>query len=168
MTNSYLGLEKIPFGASSVAVTAYRLSQLLRSELEGALAVQGELSLIEWRICLGLSEASTVSQKELVQFTRMQQAQVSRALVLLEERSLIVSTSSKQDRRSKLYSLTELGSKYLKRNLPIVLEFCETIDAALSPPEIELYMQLSERIARVAIENAKQTDGQNNAATASM
>lgn len=168
MPNSHLDLENVPFGASKVAVTAYRLSQLLRSQLEGALALQGELSLIEWRICLGLSEASTVSQKELVQFTRMQQAQVSRALVQLEERSLIASTGSKQDRRSKLYSLTERGSKHLERNLPIVVEFCETIDSALSPAEIDLYMQLSERIARVAIENSRQADGQDTTATASV
>lgn len=153
MVKSALELETIPLGASKLAVTAARLSQLLRAEHEHALAQRGDLTLIEWHICLALSQGASVSQKALVDFTRAQQAQVSRALFHLHERGLIRSWPSDNDRRSKLYALAERGSAHLTRNMPALISLCDRIDAALTPAELAKFIELSERIARVAQED---------------
>ena len=152
MSAGLLNLDEIPYGASALSIGTHRLSQLVRRELERTLSHHGKLSLIDWRICLGLSRSEATTQKELVKFTRMQQAQVSRSLLTLEKRGLIRSVRSEEDRRARLFSLTEKGQKQFKHNLPVVVAFCEAVDNALSAEEIKQYLEMSERIARAARE----------------
>lgn len=150
MTASTLDLDSIPYGASTIAIAAHRLSQLLRSEFERTLSDHGELSLIEWRICVGLSRSTPITQKELVGFTRMQQAQVSRALLQLEERGLIESRPCNQDRRARRYSLTDNGRAHFDHNWPVAEAHRQAVDGALDPAEVAQYLEMSERIALAA------------------
>ena len=147
---SLLELETVPLGASKVAIATSRLSRLIRTEQEKALATHGDLTLVEWRICMALSQEKSVSQKGLIAFTQIQQAQVSRALVQLEAREIIKSLTSETDRRSKLYTLTDLGHEHFKRNLPVITAFSESIEQALGAAEVALFLDLSERIAKAA------------------
>lgn len=154
-----LELDRIPVGTSRVPMAAYRLSRLLRSSLSDLLSLHGgELGLVAWRICLALSQKSELSQKELVEFTDMEQGQVSRAMRLMEDRGLIQSTQSVTDRRMRLFRLADKGWDHFNRARPAVTQFYRALDRALSAEEREQFLDMSRRIAETAMTVAQ--DGQ--------
>lgn len=146
-----LDLDRIPAGTSPVPMAAYRLSRLLRTALGELLSREGELGLVAWRICLALSQRDDISQKELIEFTDMEQGQVSRAMRLMEERGLIVSMRSREDRRVRLFRLDDKGWDHFNRVLPAVTKFYRSFDRILTPEEQALYLDMSRRIARAAV-----------------
>jgi DNA-binding MarR family transcriptional regulator len=147
MSDGHLGLERVPFGASIVAVATQRLAQIVRATLSDVLGTRGELSLLEWRICVALRECGPVPQKEVVLFCRMQQAQVSRALSSMQNRRLIEAMQGREDRRSRLFILTSEGQALFERNRPDVERFCAAMDGALSAKERAQFLDMCERIA---------------------
>ncbi|MFT5111115.1 MAG: DNA-binding MarR family transcriptional regulator [Parasphingorhabdus sp.] len=163
MSNDYLDLQTMPRIASSVAIATQRLSQLVRGELEKVFNEFGELSLIEWRICLKLFDAGLTTQKEIVAFTKMQQAQVSRSLRSLEERKFIKTERGVEDRRNRLFSLTRKGRQQIKIYSPIIEQFCSTIDDEFTLTEIKQYLAMSERIAQASLQARGMTSKGNKA-----
>jgi DNA-binding MarR family transcriptional regulator len=160
-----LELDRIPVGTSRVPMAAYRLSRLLRSALSDVLSHGSELGLVAWRICLALSQKDELSQKELVEFTDMEQGQVSRAMRLMEERGLIRSTQSLKDRRVRLFRLDDKGWDHFERARPAVTSFYHALDQVLSPDEREQFLDMSRRIAHAATAVARVPDGADGAAT---
>jgi DNA-binding MarR family transcriptional regulator len=146
-----LDLDRIPAGTSPVPMAAYRLSRLLRTALGELLSRDGELGLVAWRICLALSHNNEISQKALVEFTDMEQGQVSRAMRLMEERGLIESMRSREDGRVRLFRLNDKGWDHFNRVLPAVTKFYRSVDRVLTPEEQAKYLDMSQRVARAAL-----------------
>lgn len=149
-----LDLDDVPAGASLLSMTAHRLSRLLRYQLGDLLSRHGELSLVDWRICVGLSQQQSITQKELVNFTKMQQGQVSRSLALLEGRGLIRSSQCDQDKRARQFSMTDSGRVHFNRVLPAVAAYCDAIDRSLSPEEFEAFLAMAQRIAQASADTS--------------
>lgn len=148
-----LDSDNIPPGASLLSVVVYRLSRLLRAQTEQVLSYSGALSVVDWRIILGLFMRPSTTQKELVEFVLMHQAQISRSLALLEDQGLIRSERSMQDKRARLFSLTQLGQKIYDQNSPAITEFCEAIDQCLSPAETKQFLDFTMRIAQASMDS---------------
>lgn len=142
-----LDLKNVPIGTSQVSMATYRLSRLIRSGLADVLSNSSELGLVAWRICLGLSQSKTVAQRELVEFTDIEQAQVSRALRTMEKRKLIGSMRSASDGRVRLFFLTEKGRDHFNKVLPAVSNYYDVIDDALSADEQAQFLSMAHRIA---------------------
>ncbi len=159
MTIKQLDIGDIPPGASLLTVVVYRLSRLLRAQTEQALSFSGELSLVDWRIILGLFMRPSATQKELVEFVLMHQAQVSRSLAMLEDQGLIRSERSMQDKRARLFSLTPRGQEIYDQNSPTITEFCEAIDQCLSPTETKQFLEMTMRIAEASIDSRRNLAG---------
>jgi len=140
----------VPPGASLLSVVAQRLSRFLRSQLGRLLINTGDISLVEWRIYIGLAQHDAVTQKDLIAFTEIEQGQVSRSLARMEKRHLIKSRQSTADRRVRLYSLTETGRAEFDTILPSVTAYHEAIDRALSPEEQRQFLDMAERIVDAA------------------
>ncbi len=153
MSVKQLEFDDIPPGASLLTVVVYRLSRLLRAQTEQVLSHSGELSVVDWRIILGLFMRPSATQKELVEFVLMHQTQVSRSLALLEDQGLIRSERSMQDKRARLFSLTPRGMEVYEQNSPTITEFCEAIDQCLSPAETKQFLDFNMRIARASLES---------------
>ncbi|MCP5075545.1 MAG: MarR family transcriptional regulator [Rhodobacteraceae bacterium] len=124
---------------------------MLRAQTEQVLSYSGELSVVDWRIILGLFMRPSATQKELIEFVLMHQAQVSRSLAMLEEQGLIQSERSTQDKRARLFSLTKLGQEIYDQNSSTITEFCEAIDQCLSPAETKRFLDVMMRIAQASI-----------------
>ncbi len=154
MSLGLLDLDNVPAGASLLSMTAHRLSRLLRYQIGDLLARHGELSLVDWRICVGLSQQQTITQKELVNFTKMQQGQVSRSLAVLEQRGLIRSSRCDRDKRARQFSMTDRGRVHFNRVLPAVAAYCEAIDQSLSPDEFEQFLEMAQRIAQASADTS--------------
>ncbi|MCP5085260.1 MAG: winged helix-turn-helix transcriptional regulator [Rhodobacteraceae bacterium] len=148
-----LDLDNIPPGASLLSVVVYRLSRLLRAQTEQVLSYSGVLSVVDWRIILGLFMRPSATQKELIEFVLMHQAQVSRSLAMLEDQGLIKSERSMQDKRARLFSLTQRGLEIYQQNSPTITEFCEAIDQCLSPAETKQFLDFNMRIAKASMES---------------
>ena len=147
MTSGSLDLDKVPRISSVLAIATQRLSQLMRTELERLFAEHGDLNLIEWRICLKLFDSGPSTQKSIVEFSRMQQAQVSRSMRNLEDRGYIVSERGEEDRRSRIFSLTKTGKQQVKYYCPVVETFCEVVDSSFTELEKKMFLEMSEKIA---------------------
>lgn len=145
-----LDLHHVPPGASVLSMATHRLSRLMRAQLSALLAAEGDLSLVDWRICVALSQREAVPQKALVDYAKMEQAHVSRSLSLMQARGLIHSRRSDRDKRIWLYSLTERGQFHFERVLPAVTARCNTIDETLTPAEIAQFLDMTRRLAVAA------------------
>jgi DNA-binding MarR family transcriptional regulator len=153
MTDGILKLDTVPAGASSVAIATQRLSRLLTGQLGTLLAQQSNLSLVDWRICVGLADQSWISQTALVGFTKMQQAQVSRSLSMLEQRGLIKASRSKTDRRIRQFALSDQGRAHFHQTLPVVAAYCQGVDQILTDSELTLFLTLAEKIANASVKD---------------
>jgi DNA-binding MarR family transcriptional regulator len=96
----------------SLAYVVYRSSRLLRVQLLGLLAEAGhDLSPEQWFILHKLSIAGGRSQTELGEAIFSDRPNVSRMVVALERKGLVVRTTSPEDERTKLLNLTALGAE---------------------------------------------------------
>ncbi|MEX3011194.1 MarR family winged helix-turn-helix transcriptional regulator [Hoeflea sp. TYP-13] len=152
MSLAQLDLNNIPDSASLVAVATHRLSRLLRSQLGKVLAECGDISIAEWRIFAGLHQHGAVTQKQLVDFTKIEQGQLSRSLAVMEERNLITSARSDEDRRARFFSMTDKGRDYFERILPSVMAHNQAIDAAFTPRELDQFLEMAGRILQASLD----------------
>ncbi|MCP4315127.1 MAG: winged helix-turn-helix transcriptional regulator [Hyphomicrobiales bacterium] len=143
-----LNLEDVPSGVSVLAITVFRLSRKLKSAVTRIVAQDEAIGLVAWRILMGLSLVSDATQRELVEFTRTEQVQVSRILKDMEARGLIKSGTALEDRRAKVFSLTDLGRTKHQTLLPQVKQLTDAIDDALSTEERSQFLSMCERIAK--------------------
>jgi len=142
--------DQIPDGASLLAVTVFRLSRMLKSDVTRTVSKEPGVGLVSWRVFMGLSMAPEATQKELVTFSRIEQGQLSRVLKDMETRGLITSRPSDQDKRARVFALTQAGRKKHHDMLPRMISLADTIDAALSPEEQETFLDMCARIAAAA------------------
>jgi len=150
MSSGFLDLEFVPPGASIISMATHRLSRLLRSELGELLNQQAGIGLPGWRIYVGLASCGEITQKELVDFTKIEQGQISRSLAFMEGDGLIASRRCDDDKRSRRFSLTAKGRGEFERLLPSVTVYCDAVDQALSEDELKLFLSMAERIATAA------------------
>lgn len=147
----------IPAGASRLAITVFRLARMLKSDITHVVSREPGVGLVTWRIFMGLSLAPEATQKELINFSRMEQAQISRALKELEARGQIASRPSQEDKRARVFTLTDEGRKQYNDLLPRMTDMAGAIDAALSPEEQEQFLDMCARIATAADQASNNT-----------
>lgn len=145
-----MDLTTVPEGVSHLAVSVFRLSRILKAQVSRVVSRSESLGLVAWRILMGLSLVPDATQRELVEFTRMEQAQISRALKEMEAKGLIRSARSETDGRVRLFSITEAGRARHADLLPGVGQLSQAIDAALSPDETTQFLQMCMRIEAAA------------------
>ena len=142
-----MSLEDVPEGVSIVAISSFRLARALKADVSWLIAQDEILGLVSWRVLVGLSIVTCATQKELVEFTKTEQAQLSRALKEMERRKLIAAQPSLEDARMKLFSATEFGRKKYQEMLPQATQFASAVDAALDPEERTQFLAMCDRIS---------------------
>jgi DNA-binding MarR family transcriptional regulator len=87
----------------------------------------------EWRILVTLGEFETMTTKALGAHSHMHKTKVSRAVIALEQRKLVVRRENRADRRETYLSLTPAGRAIYRELVPDALEFArrlfEMVDA---------------------------------------
>ncbi|MEM7068618.1 MAG: MarR family winged helix-turn-helix transcriptional regulator [Pseudomonadota bacterium] len=145
-------LEDVPQGVSLLAVASFRLARSLKTELTRGIAQGDDIGLVYWRVLLGLSLVENATQKELVEFTRTEQAQLSRALKEMEKRGLIAAEKHEHDGRTKIFTATGYGRLKFSERLPQATRITSAIDAALDHEEQRQFLAMCEKISRTAQE----------------
>jgi DNA-binding MarR family transcriptional regulator len=155
MDDDPLALGNLPPGSNRVSLALQRLARELRADLNRVISAHSDINIVDFRIFNHLALHDWASQKALVASVRVEQGQVSRSLMALQQRALIVSRVDPADKRSRQFSLMPAGRALHGRLLPVIRAHNATIGQTLSPPEIAW---LLETMTRFAIESRASAD----------
>ncbi|WP_165759831.1 MarR family winged helix-turn-helix transcriptional regulator [Falsiruegeria litorea] len=142
--------EDFPKGMSVLAVSVFRLSRLLKAQVTRVVSQDKDINLVSWRILVGLRATSSATQRELVDFTKAEQAQLSRVLRQMEERGLIEAKPDPNDRRARVFTMTAKGKEKFQALLPFVADFADAVDTALDDVEKRQFFEMCEKIAHAS------------------
>lgn len=127
----------------------YRLSNLADRVSQGLSSIYSEcygITIPEWRVLAWISHKDAPTAKQIVEFTRMDKARVSRAVQSLERRGLISRTPSRTDQRVQFLRLTEDGEALLAELIPEAHDWEASVVATLTAAE---YRDLFNTIAKL-------------------
>lgn len=93
------------------------------------------ISVSEWRVVAHLSQADSVSVREIHKRVDMDKPKVSRAASRLEEAGYVTKTVNPKDRRLVELSLTDKGHEMIRTLTPIANAYQAELEAALSDPD---------------------------------
>jgi DNA-binding MarR family transcriptional regulator len=119
---------------------AYRilsLSSLLNRGIEHVLEAEVDITVRQWRVLLCLCTQGAASVQRIADFCRYDKSQVSRAVVQLEVRGLVMVRSHVHDRRSVEVSVSEEGQAVYDRALPLSTSRQARLTSCLSAKDIK-------------------------------
>lgn len=114
-----------------LAVAAEAVSHALSTVYRDAYGLTRE----EWRILAALDDTGLLSSVEIARRTALDKVQVCRAAQRLEDRRLILRGIDADDRRLRLFSLTQSGKHLFAQVFPAVHIRAEELLANLSADE---------------------------------
>jgi DNA-binding MarR family transcriptional regulator len=116
----------------------YRLSvltNLVSGTIAGAYQRRLGLSIPEWRVLAVLARYPGLSAAEVAARTRMDAVAVSRAVARLLAAGRLRRTTSRDDRRRSVLSVSATGAAVYRKVAPIALGYERELLAALEPDE---------------------------------
>jgi DNA-binding MarR family transcriptional regulator len=117
------------------------------------------LSRDEWRILAALDGTGMLSSVEIARRTTLDKVQVCRAAARLEEKHLIQRDMDVEDRRLRLFGLTDDGSALFAQAFPAVNARAEEILARLEPDQREgldrALSMLMEAAGQIAVDTTR-------------
>ena len=131
----------------------YRLSLLSNTISSSIAAVYQDkfgISMPEWRIMMILAEYPRLSADEVCRKTRIEKSVVSRAVVRLIERHLLMRGIDTDDRRRSILELSTTGRSVYAEVMPIAANFERDLLARLSVTERRSLDQLLGRLQQAA------------------
>ena len=93
------------------------------------------LKIPEWRVMAVLGDAGALTQRDLVEATRMDKVAVNRACKVLEDRGLAARSPNDRDGRSHHLELTAAGRAMHGEIMPLALGMEKQLFAVLSAQE---------------------------------
>ena len=130
-----------------MSVTTNAVSDLIAGEYHARFG----LKIPEWRVMAVLGDAGGLTQRQLVQATRMDKVAVNRACKVLEERGLATRHPNARDGRSHHLELTATGRALHGEIMPLALGMEQRLFAAFSASERASFKALLARIHERAL-----------------
>jgi DNA-binding MarR family transcriptional regulator len=110
------------------------VASLVSQALSRIYADRYDIDVPQWRILVTLGQYETMTAKAIGAHSHMHKTKVSRAVVALEQRKLLVRRENRADRREAFLSLTAAGRAIYHDLAPGALDFArrlfETVDPA--------------------------------------
>lgn len=113
---------------------------------------KNDISAIEAAILTKIYNSSA-PQDEISKEIGVDKAYISRVLVKMEEKKLILKKNSQKDKRIREIEITKLGKEKLKIRQQILVEWCEETFGNISLKELNLLTEAIEIISNKASEN---------------
>ncbi|MCK8483395.1 MarR family transcriptional regulator [Aliiroseovarius sp. S2029] len=110
------------------------------------------ISVSEWRVVAHLSQADSVSVREIHQRVDMDKPKVSRAASRLEAAGYVTKTVNPQDRRLVELSLTPKGREMIEALTPIAHRYEEHLSQLLGAEDAQFRSRVSQLIAALGPE----------------
>ena len=93
------------------------------------------LTRYEWRVLATVAQHKNICAKEIMQFTRLDKMQVSRAIAKLKQENWLNQETDQQDRRANEVTLTKKGQAQYQEIVPLVQQQEQQMLAGLSGAE---------------------------------
>ncbi|NRA72589.1 MAG: winged helix-turn-helix transcriptional regulator [Gammaproteobacteria bacterium] len=106
------------------------------------------LSRFEWRVLATVAQHQEIGATEIMQFTRLDKMQVSRAIVKLKAAHYLVMQKNKLDRRANKVNLTPLGSALYQEIVPLVQQQEQRLLSGLNNDEQGLLKSLLVKVSK--------------------
>lgn len=126
-----------------LSVAAARVSRRFAALYEAEAGVSNP----EWRVLAHLSQAGSVSVRDIYARVDMDKSKVSRAAARLEEAGLVEKSDDREDRRLVALSLTPAGQRLMARFSEIADAFQEELVFELGPDAAALDRALGRLMA---------------------
>jgi len=99
------------------------------------------LSRFEWRALAAIAQKEHITAKDIMQITRLDKMQVSRAITKLTDSGYLTQQANPDDRRSTTLSLSESGQNIYQEIVPKVLEQEKALLENLTPEQRKCFKE---------------------------
>ena len=123
-----------------------RLAETISAELSTIYAKKFGVSTAEWRVVAHLAQHGTLQAQQIVFFTAMEKSMISRSVISLCKRGLVVRTRAEGDNRAKDLSLTESGLSLYRSIVPLALDWERELLEGLSSGEYRDLLYLLDKL----------------------
>lgn len=96
----------------------------------------------QWNLINQLDQAGELSQKELANLTRKEQATITRYLDTLERKGLVVRSKHKTDRRSHVVRTTEKAHELIQTVLPLTADTANRLIEGIDQQDIDTFVSV--------------------------
>jgi DNA-binding MarR family transcriptional regulator len=105
------------------------------------------LSRFEWRALAAIAQTPNITAKDIMQVTRLDKMQISRAIAKLSDNGYLTQQASKVDRRSTTLSLSESGIALYDEIVPKVKEQENLLLAHLNDDERNAFIAITKKLS---------------------
>ena len=100
----------------------------------------------QWNLINQLDRAGALSQKELAELTRKEQATITRYLDTLERKGLVVRSKHQTDRRTHSISITDQARELIRTVQPVTLDAANHLIDGVEQEDLDTFVAVLERL----------------------
>lgn len=104
------------------------------------------IGIPEWRVFAQLGEFGRLTARDIGERAQMHKTKVSRAVVELEARGLVLRAENRQDRRESIVALTAAGERIYAQIVPLALAFEARWTAEIPAEEMAVFQRVLETL----------------------
>ena len=141
----------------------YRLNvvaNLVSQALSRVYAERYDIGVPEWRVLVTLGQYRVMTAKAVGAHSHMHKTKVSRAVALLESRTLLTRRVNHEDMRESLMSLTPAGEAIYQDLVPVAAAFARRLAEAIDPADRAAFDRALTRLTASAGKLTKTPDGE--------
>jgi DNA-binding MarR family transcriptional regulator len=135
------------------------VATLVSQALSRVYSSRYSIGVSEWRVLVTLGQFGVMTGKAIGTHTHMHKTKVSRAVVILEKRKLLVRRANRADMRESFISLTPAGRTIYEELAPHAIEFSRRLTDILTPSDCDAFhralQQITDRTAQLIAEADK-------------
>ncbi|MCI8425467.1 MAG: MarR family transcriptional regulator [Adlercreutzia sp.] len=128
-----------------IGYRVYNTQRALHKSLEACVAAAG-LTPGQWNLLSQLEEHGAMTQKQLAERLRKEQATVTRSIERLVQRGLVVRTPNPQDRRANIVEATPEASRLLAELEPAVARRNSELAEHISDEDLSVFFDVLDQI----------------------
>lgn len=124
-----------------IGFLVYDAQRAIAKSLEAALKPYG-ITPGQWNLINQLDQAGELSQKQLAERTRKEQATITRYLDTLERKGLVVRKQHKSDRRAHAISITDQARDLVASVQPITVDAADRLIEGIDQADLDTFVSV--------------------------
>jgi DNA-binding MarR family transcriptional regulator len=120
-----------------IANPLYEIMYKMSHHANAVMEKRKSLDFSQFKLLMMITEEPDSNQKTLADCVGITQAGMSKTILNLEKKGIIVSEINKNNRRERRLVITELGKQLLQENMQPIEELSDQLFSALTPKEVD-------------------------------
>lgn len=136
----------------------FRLSNAIQTQTQQLLALNSDISVVQYRIMLRLSQAGPQNVQGIAELLGTNRSLVSRVLPGLRSNGWVDLVAHEKDRRQLIAHLTPLGKEVLLQHEAPVMARFDALQSSFNEPELERLLDYLDRLDAITNKKAIEFD----------